>query len=93
MELNLLRDACCADKDDEYAVTAKRQARFIRDHGADFPVASSRRQMRRYVDWWSEILPADRAQEEKTEEWVNIRNRLKRLAAALCETLEDRQCP
>ncbi len=61
MELNILRDACCADKGGEYAATAVRQARFIRDHGADFPVASSRRQMRRYVDWWSDILPADRA--------------------------------
>ena len=93
MELNLLRYACCADKGGEYAATAKRQARFIRDHGADFPVASSRRQMRRYVDWWSEILPADRAQEAKTEKWGNIRNRLKRLATELCETLEGRQCP
>ncbi|MFP7753709.1 CHAT domain-containing protein [Thermodesulfobacteriota bacterium B35] len=87
MELNLLRAAC--DSHSRFAEQARQQARFIHDHSRDpFPVASSRRQLCRYLDWWSTILPAEGAGDDLSEAMKQSRARLRDLADELHQILD-----
>ncbi|HFQ89213.1 MAG TPA: CHAT domain-containing protein [Desulfobulbus sp.] len=91
MELNLLR-AVCEEQDSPSQELACEQACFICENGDSFPVASSRRQIRRYLDWWSEIMPA--ACHGKMEEavWATKREKLRTMARKLYKTLDRGQC-